>query len=137
MTHQSTRTYSPRLGGIAQARFDQALDQAYRAFARRSPEWTEALFDKHFLTHTAAPLFAAYYQRGELPPAAALARLWAGQLPTIDRAHQAQRITEAATTAHNFLRRLSVELCARTPRRRTRAALTGVEWAGDAALPLP
>jgi hypothetical protein len=135
MIYQSIQTYSPRFSGITQARFNQALGRAYRAFARRNPEWTDALFDEHFLTHTAARLFAAYYQRGELPSADRLARLWARQLPTIDRAHQAQRITEATAAAHDFLRRLSVELCAHTTNHRTHAASTSAEWAGDAALP--
>lgn len=119
-----------QFNGITKTRFDQALDRAYNAFARRNSEWTDSLFDRHFLTHTAAPLFAAYYQQGELPSAIILARLWARQLPTIDPAYQSQRIIKATIAAHDFLRRLSVELCATGRHPHTIPA--GAEW--DAAL---
>jgi hypothetical protein len=105
------------------------LDRAYRAFADHNPEWTEALFDHHFLTHTAAPLFAAYVQRGDLPSDEALARWWARQLPTINPKYQAQRISEATTAAHIFLGLLSIELCDPVPQALTRTA----QW--DAVLP--
>jgi hypothetical protein len=119
MTHQ-----------ITQLRFNQAMTRAYTAFAHRHPEWVAALFDKHFLEYTAAPMFATYCQSGELPPVHTVARLWANQLPTIARE---QRITAASAAAHDFLILLNTELCALPPHRFTRAAPPQTEWTGKYA----
>ncbi len=59
----------------------QAVARASTHFARQHPRWVAALFDQHFLTQRAMPLFERYLQPAAPPTAAELAAAWFAQFP--------------------------------------------------------
>lgn len=58
----------------------QAIVQsALIAVVKRHPDWADVGFDEHFVTHRGASLFDNYFQTGQLPDAAAIAKAWSNQ----------------------------------------------------------
>lgn len=100
-----------KIGGWLQAWvFQAALRRAYRRFAGQHSQWTAALFDEHFLSHTAGPILACYPKYGVLPSPTELALAWDSQLGPSSPAVRQRRIAELALAADDFLAGLEAEL---------------------------
>ena len=86
----------------------QAVVRAATHFARQYPHWVAALFDQHFLTQRAMPLFERYLQPTAPPTAAELAAAWFAQFRFVDaRMHY---LADAVPVAADFLQYLEAEL---------------------------
>ena len=70
-------------GWYQQRVLKQAIRRAYRKFVGHHPRWAASLFDKHFLTGSAAPLLASVTQLGRLPDADELAAAWVAQIGSL------------------------------------------------------
>ena len=86
----------------------QAVVRAATHFPRQHPHWVAALFDQHFLTQRAMPLFERYLQPAAPPTAAELAAAWFAQFRFVDaRMHY---LADAVPVAADFLQYLEAEL---------------------------
>ncbi len=85
----------------------EAINRAYRAFARHNPAWEAALFDRHFLEHAAAEALDDPYGVEPLD----LARAWADQFGTSPEGKQ-RSVRRALPAATEFVRLLRAELAA-------------------------
>src|SRR5919199_645500 len=103
-------TATPRtiLARRRQRALRQAVVRAATRFARQHPHWVAALFDQHFLTQRALPLFERYHQPAAPPTAAELAAAWVAQFPYAGA--RVPYFAAAVRVAADFLRYLEVEL---------------------------
>lgn len=105
-----------RLAGDRREAPRRAIASAFAAFARQHPDWVEALFDEHFLSHGATALLSEYLDRRRAMPAAAglvvnwrapytfwLAEAWARQAVVRSRAQRHARVAQAMSAANAFL----------------------------------
>jgi len=90
-------------------RLRQALDRVYRHFAFQYPEWTAALFDKHFIAARVAPMIMATHAgRVQLSPQM-IADAWSRQMVVSETLRH--EVVEAATPiAAELLRLIAQEL---------------------------
>ena len=95
---------------MQQRRLRQAQDRAYARFATEYPIWVASLFDKHFLTHAAAPALAHYAVTGERPSVHELTVLWAAQFISFHYQPTRDQFADAVAVAGVFLDYLDAEL---------------------------
>ncbi len=89
------------------ANFETALTTAFDIFQREFPEWSSALFDEHFLMHSATSLFARYLDSAQTVDPEELADLWVKQLGS---GISQDRLEKGAQAAKEFLTILENEL---------------------------
>lgn len=86
-----------------------AIRNAYALFAQQHPQWVAVLFDEHFLTERAAPLWRRYQNEGALPTPLELAVLWGEQVNTSPELKH-RHVGEMKLAAACFLALLATEL---------------------------
>lgn len=82
-----------------QAQWESAVGQAYGLFAQKYPEWSNSLFDEHFLAQGGVT-FAGGWQ--QLDPAG-LASAWDRQLGPAAPAVSQKRVDDLTPAAADFL----------------------------------
>jgi hypothetical protein len=82
--------------------FKVVLTRTYATFDSQHPQWTESLFDEHFLAHRAAPLLARALLRDHPPTSTELAQAWADQVGTSEES-RARIIARVEPVAADFL----------------------------------
>ncbi|HEY3474010.1 MAG TPA: hypothetical protein VGK56_05325 [Anaerolineales bacterium] len=85
-----------------QARWQAAVDQAYARFAQKYPEWSNALFDEHFLAQSATT-FLAGQPATTAQDAARVAAAWNQQFGPASPAVSERRIADLTPAAADFL----------------------------------
>ena len=95
----------------ARLAFQAALVNAYTAFARHYPQWTESLFDQTFLTREdVAAELSKFLTRHRHPDPAAIAHAWAAYFPAADPDRREARVDELTPIVACFLDWLEAEL---------------------------
>ncbi len=128
--HTWQRIRNSLVGRLAADRRDaprRAIASALAAFARVHPDWVEALFDEHFLSHGALALLSEYLDRRQslkaapglvvnwrAPYAFWLAEAWGRQAVVRGRAQRQARIAQAMGAANAFLLALDEAFAAQT-----------------------
>lgn len=82
----------------------KAVANAYGRFAARYPQWTEALFDAHFVARHMTSLVAQREMAGGLLEPQDLAEAWAQQLLYPDQEMRGRHMNEMVNAAAEFLR---------------------------------
>ncbi len=90
--------------------FSRKLRQAYGRFTQQYPQWQDGLFDYHFLTHSAAPLWENYIFNGVLPSTNELTAMWQAQIGSGQAAIRPEYIAELKTAVADFLVQLQASL---------------------------
>ena len=90
--------------------FMRKLRQAYGRFIQQYPQWRDGLFDYHFLTHSAAPLWENYIGNGVWPTTNELVAVWRTQIGVGQAAIRPEYIVVLKTAVADFLAQLKVSL---------------------------
>lgn len=89
--------------------FEAAVDRTADWFARHYPDWSAALFDRHYLRGRAAPILARCVGGSLVPDPDELARAWVEQL-AIPEPRRSELIRSATPIAARLLLQLRQEL---------------------------
>ena len=89
--------------------FNSAVRCAYVNFTIQYPEWTNSLFDEHFLSHRAKELLAPIMKHGSYPQPVELALAWDEQVGPASDAIRQRRIAEITPAIADFLKMLEAE----------------------------
>jgi hypothetical protein len=95
--------------------FRKALARAYSICGGHYyPDWASYFLDKKFQAQGAGRLRACYLEDSGCPTPAELGKFWADQvlMPWLSDKTKERYVTELASVAGGFLRRLKAELCA-------------------------
>ncbi|HEX6387256.1 MAG TPA: hypothetical protein VF177_21530 [Anaerolineae bacterium] len=84
-----------------QDQWQLAVHQAYASFSQKYPQWSNALFDQHFLTN---------WQSTSFPTATKMAAAWDEQLGPATPVIRQRRIAELTPAATDFLNWLEAAL---------------------------
>ncbi len=90
----------------------RAIGRAYAAFEKNNPDWTNSMFDKHFLQHGAATIIEKYMRGDDTPDAEELASAWVRQLGA-SSALRPRLQTDALPVAAEFLHLIQKEMADR------------------------
>lgn len=90
-------------GNQKQAQWQFAVSEAYTRFAQMYPEWSNALFDAHFLAQSAGT-HLANWESAKALDAATLASAWDRQLGPASPAVCQNRIADLTPAAADFLK---------------------------------
>lgn len=90
--------------------FSRKLRQAYGRFSQQYPQWQDGLFDYHFLTHSAAPLWENTIINGVLPTTNELVAVWRTQIGCGQEAIRPEYVVELKTAVADFLAQLKATL---------------------------
>jgi hypothetical protein len=88
----------------------QAIARSYPSFAATYPEWTDYLFDEHFLNQQAFPVLTRYLKYKVLPTPFELAQVWAEQLTWSNLEMKERHVAHLMPVATDFLCRLNKDL---------------------------
>jgi hypothetical protein len=88
----------------------RAIARIYPAFAAKYPEWTNYLFDEHFLNQHAFPVLARYLKYKVVPTPFELVQVWAEQFTWFNLETKERHVAQLMPVASDFLRRLNKEL---------------------------
>ncbi len=90
--------------------FSRKLRQVYGRFIQTYPQWQDGLFDYHFLTHSAAPLWENTIINGIWPTTNELVAVWRTQIGCGQAAIRPEYVVELKTAVADFLAQLKATL---------------------------